>query len=94
MDQDAKARVPISNYTHKLTNKPQVVAATRQNGLKKRKQQLNNKSETHNYRRHAAFGPLIGLIWGFRRMCITLHYCELRYLCLIQLISKTIQTIL
>ena len=29
MDQDAKARVPISKYTHKLTNKTPVVAATR-----------------------------------------------------------------
>ena len=29
MDQDAKAGVPISKYTHKLTNKPHVVAATR-----------------------------------------------------------------
>ena len=28
MDQDAKARVPISKYTHKLTNKPPVVAST------------------------------------------------------------------
>ena len=29
MDHDAKTRVPISKYTHKLTNKPPVVAATR-----------------------------------------------------------------
>ena len=30
MDQNAKARVPISKFTHKLTNKPPVVvAATR-----------------------------------------------------------------
>ena len=27
MDQDAKARVPISKYTHKLTNKPPVEGA-------------------------------------------------------------------
>ena len=29
MDQDAKARVPITKYTHEHTNKPPVVAATR-----------------------------------------------------------------
>ena len=35
MDQDAQARVLIPKYTHKLTNKPPVVAATDKNGLKK-----------------------------------------------------------
>ena len=46
MDQDAKARVPISKFTHKLTNKPLVVAATRLKWVVKEKitieQQVRN----------------------------------------------------
>ena len=55
MNQDGKARVPISKYTHKLTNKPPVVAATTQEWLEKEIKKLNNMSETYNNRR---FVPL------------------------------------
>ena len=37
MDQDAKAGVPISKYTYKLTNKPPVVAPTRYKWYEKEK---------------------------------------------------------
>ena len=68
MDQDAKPRVSISKYTHKLTNKPSAVAATRLKWFEKEKITIENKSETYNHRRCVAFGPLIGLIWVFCRM--------------------------
>ena len=46
MDQNAKAGVPISKYTHKLTNKPPVVAPTRYKWYEKEKltieQQVRN----------------------------------------------------
>ena len=46
MDQNAQERVPIPKYTHKLTNKPPVVAATRYKLFEKAKitieQQVRN----------------------------------------------------
>ena len=73
MDQDAKAGVQISKYTHKLTNKPPVVAATRQKWYEKEKLTIEQQVRNLYHRRFVAFDPLIGQI------CVLFVECELRY---------------